>query len=146
MKKLCIDFGSGYNPKKGYKTCDITNSPHLDYRYDGKDNIEGLEENSVDVFYLRNVVHHIQDLWMTFTTIRKYLKYAGKLIIIDCNKESFEENVMLDRIWYRFVNNDRNIYISEKYRNYTAILETLGFKPIDYKHYKLKEKTEYEKN
>ena len=31
---LKIDFGSGYNPRKGYKTCDITYSPFLDYVYD----------------------------------------------------------------------------------------------------------------
>ena len=30
---LKIDFGSGYNPKKGYKSCDITNLPNLDYVY-----------------------------------------------------------------------------------------------------------------
>ena len=28
---LKIDFGSGYNPNKEYKTCDITGSPILDY-------------------------------------------------------------------------------------------------------------------
>lgn len=67
MTKLCIDFGSGYNPKAGYKTCDITTFPQLDFQYDGKDEIVGLREKSVDVFYLRNVVHHIPDLQRTFT-------------------------------------------------------------------------------
>ena len=31
---LKIDFGSGYSPRKGYSTCDITYSPFLDYVYD----------------------------------------------------------------------------------------------------------------
>lgn len=86
MTKLCIDFGSGYNPKAGYKTCDITTFPQLDFQYDGKDEIVGLREKSVDVFYLRNVVHHIPDLQRTFTTLKKYLKVGGKLVIIDCKK------------------------------------------------------------
>lgn len=51
MTKLCIDFGSGYNPKAGYKTCDVTTFPQLDFQYDGKDKIVGLREKSVDVFY-----------------------------------------------------------------------------------------------
>lgn len=75
MTKLCIDFGSGYNPKTGYKTCDVTTLPQLDFLYDGKDEIVGLREKSVDVFYLRNVVHHIPDLQRTFTTL-KNLKSA----------------------------------------------------------------------
>ena len=48
MTKLCIDFGSGYNPKTGYKTCDVTTLPQLDIQYDGKDEIVGLREKSVD--------------------------------------------------------------------------------------------------
>lgn len=83
MTKLCIDFGSGYNPKTGYKTCDITTFPQLDFQYDGKDEIVGLREKSVDVFYLRNVVHHIPNLQRTFITLKKYLKVGGKLVIID---------------------------------------------------------------
>lgn len=45
MTKLCIDFGSGYNPKAGYKTCDVTTFPQLNFQYDGKDEIVGLREN-----------------------------------------------------------------------------------------------------
>ena len=50
MKKLCIDFGSGYNPKFGYKTCDVTTLPQSDFQYDGKDQIVGRIEKSVEVF------------------------------------------------------------------------------------------------
>lgn len=146
MRKLCIDFGCGYNPKWGYKTCDITTSPMLDYQYDGKNDIIGLEENSVDVFYLRNVVHHIPDLQRTFATLKKYLKHNGKLIIIDCRAKHFDANVVLDKVWYRFVGHDNDIYIAESYRDYTGILLGLGFKRIFYKQLKEKEKTVYEKN
>ena len=36
---LKIDFGSGYNPNKEYKTCDITGAQILNYLYDKKDTI-----------------------------------------------------------------------------------------------------------
>ena len=85
---LKIDFGSGYNPNKEYKTCDITGSPILDYMYDKKDTILDLKEKSVDEFYLRNVVHHIPDLKRTFKCLKKYLKNGGKIKIIECMKRS----------------------------------------------------------
>ena len=146
MNKLYIDFGSGYNPKKGYKTCDIATNPMLDYWYDGQNTIVGLKEVSVDIFYLRNVIHHIPDLYKTLSVIKKYLKHKGKLIIIDCNKEHFNTNVILDKIWYRYVRNDNRIFISESYRDYMDVLIELGFKPLYYKQIKEKEITRYERN
>lgn len=146
MRKLFIDFGCGYNPKKGYKTCDVTTNPMLDYQYDGKDYIIGLEENSVDVFYMRNVVHHVPNLLRTFNAIKKYLKRSGRLIIIECNEKYFDANVILDKIWYRYVGNDNNIFIAETYRDYMNILAELGFKQTFYKQLKEKEKSVYERN
>lgn len=146
MNKLCIDFGSGYNPKEGYKTCDVVTNPMLDYWYDGQNTIVGLEEASVDVFYLRNVIHHIPDLHKTLSVIKKYLKRKGRLVIIDCNKEHFRSNVILDKIWYRYVRNDSNIFISESYRDYMNVLIELGFKLLYYKQVKEKEITSYERN
>lgn len=146
MNKLYIDFGSGYNPKKGYKTCDVVTNPMLDYWYDGQDTIVGLKEASVDIFYLRNVIHHIPDLYKTLSVIKKYLKHKGKLIIIDCNKEHFNTNVILDKIWYRYVRNDNRIFISESYRDYMDVIIELGFKPLYYKQIKEKEITRYERN
>ena len=146
MNKLCIDLGSGYNPKKGYKTCDVVTNPMLDYWYDGQNTIVGLEEDSVDVFYLRNVIHHVPDLHKTLSVIKKYLKRKGRLVIIDCNKEHFHSNVILDKIWYRYVRNDSNIFISESYRDYMNVLIELGFKLLYYKQVKEKEITSYERN
>ena len=146
MNKLCIDFGSGYNPKKGYKTCDVVTNPILDYWYDGQNTIVGLKEDSVDVFYLRNFIHHIPDLHKTLSVIKKYLKRKGRLVIIDCNKEHFHSNVILDKIWYRYVRNDSNIFISESYRDYMNVLIELGFKLLYYKQVKEKEITSYERN
>ena len=47
MESLKIDFGSGYNHKEGYKSCDIVPLPNLDYFYDEQnDKILYLEEAS----------------------------------------------------------------------------------------------------
>ena len=85
MKKseLKIDFGSGYSPKKGYKTCDITYAPYLNFVYDRENNtIIGCEENSVDEFYLRNVVHHLPNLTNTFQCLKKYHQNLLDLLIL----------------------------------------------------------------
>ena len=29
-----LDFGSGYNPQKGYLTCDFTSNPFLDFHFE----------------------------------------------------------------------------------------------------------------
>ena len=128
---LKIDFGSGYNPNKEYKTCDITGSPILDYLYDKKDTILDLKEKSVDEFYLRNVVHHIPDLKRTFKCLKKYLKDDGKIKIIECKKENYYANWFLDSLWYRYVIPREEIWFSDKYRDYKNVLLSIGFKKIE---------------
>lgn len=144
---LKIDFGSGYNPNKGYKLCDITYSPVLDYVYDQDNNvIIGAEENTVDEFYLRNVVHHLPDIAKTFTCLKKYLKVGGRIKIIDVRKEYFKQNLFLDRLWYRFVIPRPEVWYSTTYRDYFTILKELGFKLISYEYKEEKEMSEWEKN
>ena len=61
-QSLFIDYGSGYNPKKGYKTCDFTTNPCLDYNvidYKIYNKDGELPHKSVSIFRLRNVIHHI---------------------------------------------------------------------------------------
>ena len=133
--KLKIDFGSGYNPNSDYQLCDITYSPNLDYVYNPDDNvIIGCQENSVDEFYLRNVVHHLKDLKATFSCLQRYLKKGGIIKIIDVRKEFFKQNVILDIIWYRYVIPRYEIWFSREYRNYSKILIDLNFELED-KHY-----------
>ena len=125
-EKLKIDFGSGYNPNNGDKTCDITFLPTLDYVFNIENyTITDLAENMVDEFYLRNVVHHIEDLDLTFKMLYKYLKPNGIIKIIDVRKEYFRQNVILDIIWYRYVIPRYNVWFSRYYRNYFDILEQL---------------------
>ncbi len=126
-KKLKIDFGSGYNPNKDYKVCDITNLPNLDYVYDQENNeILGCYENTVDEFYLRNVVHHLPNMERTFKCLFKYLKDNGEIKIIDVRKEYFKQNVILDILWYRYVIPRYEVWFSKCYRDYFKILESLG--------------------
>lgn len=123
---LKIDFGSGYNPKSGYKMCDITNAPFLDFVYDGNE-IVGCKKHSVAEFYLRNVVHHIKNLEEVFSMLHSYLKRNGTIKIIDVRKDYYKQNVILDIIWYRYVIPRKEIWFSTVYRNYFEILRQLGF-------------------
>lgn len=130
---LKIDFGSGYNPKKGYKTCDMTLSPYLDFIskdnkiYDKKGEIQ---KNSVDVIHCRNTLHHVKDLESLIKNFYTYLKPNGRLEVIDCRKEYFKGNVFLDKVWYRYINKNENIYISETYNDYKKMCESVGFKKV----------------
>lgn len=98
-----IDFGSGYNPKDGYSICDITYSPQLDYVYDLETNqIIGLEENSVDEFYLKNVLHH-SNIEAVAKCLFYYLKQDGFITVIEPLPEKYESNRCLDIYWYRYI-------------------------------------------
>ncbi len=139
MKKLKIDFGSGYNSKNYYKTCDITFSPILDYHYDQTNNvIIGLKENSVDEFYLRNVIHHLPNIEKTFFGLDKYLKKGGILRIIDVREKFFPQNYFLDRLWYRFIVPRDDIWFSKNYRDYKQILKNMNYRLIHF--YNIEEK------
>lgn len=55
-------------------------------------------------------------------------------------------NVFLDNLWYRFVGNNNEIFISKQYRDYINVLLKLGLKQLYYKSFKEKEITKYECN
>jgi hypothetical protein len=142
---LKIDFGSGYNPKLGFSSCDFTTNPMLCFQFiDNKiidKNGNELLKNSVDEFFCKNVIHHIKNLDNLFKMFRYYLKYDGILTIIECNENHFTENVILDTIWYRYINPRYDIWISKLYRNYLNIANRNGFK-VKYSN-KINEKEKY---
>lgn len=127
-----IDFGSGYNPKQGYKSCDFTENPILDFQVKNYkiyyDLNKELSENSVDEFFVRNTIHHIKDLNQLFKMFFKYLKNDGKLIIIEVNEKNFKANLFLDQLWYRYIIPRSEIWFSKTYRNYKKIALKHGFK------------------
>jgi len=55
-----LDFGSGHNPKKGYKTCDI--SGYVDFYFDPINYKINCSDNSFDMIRCRHVIHHIKDM------------------------------------------------------------------------------------
>ncbi len=129
---LRIDFGSGYNPRPGYKTCDFIPLPTLDYWFDANNNvIMGLSEDSVDEFYLRNTIHHIPDLQGLCRLLYKYLRSNGIITVIEPCPSAFPVNYLLDCIYYRWVNSKPEIWFSSEYRDYFRCFVVNGFSILE---------------
>ena len=128
-QNLFIDFGSGYNPRKGYSSCDITCLPNLDFVC--KDNKiyneQEINDNSVDKIYCKNVLHHVNDLEDLLKNFYRYLKKDGILEVIEPTKDAYYSNLCLDNLWYRYVIPRKEIWISQKYRDYVSIAKQIGF-------------------
>lgn len=112
---ICVDFGSGHNPRKGFIPCDVTGNTEL-YYDDDQNEIVGLE-SKVDIFYLRNVVHHLPSIEYVILCLKKYLKPNGKIVVIEPTKEAYKANIFLDILWYRGITQRKDIRIYE-YREY----------------------------
>ena len=121
-----LDFGSGYNPRKGFKTCDMTMLPFLDYVFD-PDNykIVNCEDQSIDIIYCRNVLHHIPNLSALFNEFNRILKPNGRIVIIEPTKETFRINVFLDYFWYRWLIPRPEVWFASNYRDYKKELTRL---------------------
>jgi hypothetical protein len=128
---ICIDIGSGHNPKSGWLTCD-TNA-YCDFY-----SIEEIPNNYVDSFNMRNVLHHIRDLDNFINKLKLKCKYSTIINITDCTKEYYAQNVFLDNLWYRGIFKRYDIDIIKEYRDLEKIFIDNGFKLIN-KH-KQKEK------
>lgn len=133
MSLIKIDFGSGYNPCDGYKTCDMTGSPYLDYWYDMENNIiwskKGeLEKGSVSEFRIKNVLHHVVDVECLVKLLSEYLMDDGKLLFIEPKEQYYRTNIILDYIWYRYVQQFYEIKIICWYREFISIFLNNGFK------------------
>ena len=112
MNKL--DFGSGYNPGDGFKTCDIYG--YVDYYFDP----ETYTIQTTELFHhirCRNVIHHIKDLDRLADEFYDKLYKGGTLEIIDVREEYFEQNYYLDYLWYRYVIPRYEVWFSKKYRD-----------------------------
>jgi len=91
----------------------------IDYKIYNKDG--ELPHNSVSIFRLRNVIHHIPNLQKLFENLKNYLRDDGVIEIIDVNEEHYKQNLCLDNLWYRYVNKRNDIWISQNYRDYAKI-------------------------
>lgn len=115
-----LDYGSGYNPKKGYKTSDVTGSPYLDYHI--HDLRVNCQPEIFDEVHCRNVVHHVrpEKLSKLFNEFIRILKPHGKLTISE--PEDFTSNKCLDVLWYRFVIPRPDIYIGNEHVDFTPYI------------------------
>jgi ubiquinone/menaquinone biosynthesis C-methylase UbiE len=118
-----LDFGSGYNPRKGYMTCDMTNSPFLDFCYDSDLNFLSCDNDYFDKINIKNVFHHIKNLEECVMELYRVLKTGGLIVLTDVCREKYLSNYNLDYLWYRIINVNYDIWFSSKYRNYFKIME-----------------------
>jgi len=109
-----LDFGSGYNPKAGFKTCDING--YVDYYFD-MISYKVDTDDKFDYIRCRNVIHHIKDIDKLSKEFNRLLKDDGVLEIIDVREEYYSENYYLDYLWYRFVIPRHEVWFCEQYRN-----------------------------
>ena len=116
-----LDFGSGHNARKGFKTCDITNAPYLDYACDPETYKVTCEDHVFDEIIIRNVLHHIKDLERLFKEMKRILTINGKIVIVEPRREFYPQNVNLDILWYRYIIPRYEIWYSRFYRDCTQI-------------------------
>lgn len=116
----CVDFGSGHNPRRGFITCDNTGLAELYYNEDTNE-IDGLNDK-VDMFYMRNVVHHLPSISRVVECMKKYLTEHGKIVIVEPKKEAYAANIFLDVMWYRGILKNDRIKIFN-YRDYDSIIK-----------------------
>lgn len=138
-----LDFGSGYDALKNWKSCDITSNPMLDYYY-----LNGritCNDETFDYIRCRNVIHHVPNFLELSVEFYRSLKLGGKLIIIDCNKENYRKNTILDTVWYRYIfDRGSDIEIFPKYRDYFRVFSD-SFELISRKSYNEKEVSLWQK-
>jgi len=122
---MLLDFGSGYAPREGFRTCDMSGWA-IDYRFDtGYYIIEGLKADSILLLHCRNVLHHIPKLEFLAQEFHRVIMPGGLLQIIDCAPDHYRANVFLDTLWYRGIVPRPEVWWAEKYRDYGTIFSEL---------------------
>lgn len=121
---MLLDYGSGRKYPMNYKTSDFTGSPKYDFMIQDY-KIEEINDGDVNALRCRNVLHHIKpkDMDELINEFLRLLGDDGVLIVSEPKEEFFVENRTLDLIWYRFLTEDYNIYIPNKYYNYRTHFE-----------------------
>jgi len=115
-----LDFGSGYGACSGWATLDFgVNCTYND--------ISEIPDNSITKIRFRNVLHHIENVESLFQSLENKFRKNVKIIIIECRKEFFDNNVFLDMLWYRGIVPNPNMYIAREYRDFGKILQKMGF-------------------
>lgn len=121
---MFLDYGSGSQPKDGYKSSDFSGAPNYDYLIKNYVVVDA-DDQSFDTIHCRNVIHHIpkDDLPKLFYEFRRLLKPGGTLIISEPRKEFHKQNLILDIIWYRFLKKELTIKLPTEYVDYTKYMD-----------------------
>jgi len=84
-----LEVGSGTSPLKHFYpsvlTSDIMPLDYLDYVFDAHDIdcVSGIENESLDVIALTNVLHHLQDAIRFLSRARNKLRTGGKIVMVE---------------------------------------------------------------
>lgn len=118
-----LDYGSGSKPYQDYSTSDIVGTSNYDYFIQNY-KISELSDGSCESIHCRNVIHHIPetDLHILFSEFKRLLKEDGTLIISEPRKEFHEQNLFLDKLWYRFLTVNHDIMLPIIYVDYKVHL------------------------
>ena len=83
--KLLVELGSGGGFIKGIIpnviTSDVINLPNIDKHFSALN--MPFENNTVDAYFMFDVLHHINDGWALFKELNRCLKIGGKIIMIE---------------------------------------------------------------
>jgi len=95
---LLVELGSGGGFLKevipNVITTDIIDLPHIDKRFSVLD--MPFRDNTVDAFFLIDVLHHIPDVRLFLKEVARCLKPGGKLVMIE------PANTFFSRLIYKF--------------------------------------------
>ncbi len=115
MKKIIkLDYGSGYNPKAGFKTADMVGRP--DY-YIQDCQVLNLPDKSCRVVCMKNVFHHVLNTDKLNKEMERILEERGRLVVVEPSKENYESNKFWDQLWYRGIIPRSEIVWSNEYRD-----------------------------
>lgn len=121
---LRVDIGAGYNPKPGFIPCDEN------YVLNGIPDTTYLADQTVSMVHCKNTIHHVKDKEFFFKELKRIMKESGLLLIVECRQEFFQQNNILDYIWYKYINRNNDIYIERRYFDYEKELTKYRFKHI----------------
>jgi len=95
LNGVFVELGSGGGFIKeilpGVITSDIMELPHVDKCFSALN--MPFQDNTIDAFFMINVLHHINDVTVFFNELGRCLKTGGRIVIID----------QTNTIWGRFV-------------------------------------------